>query len=332
MARDISSIRIRRLLNLLVYLRKKGEYGAKVGDILASCEYSNRRALQEDIRLLRDEYHAEITYKRSVPPRYCLTYEGEFLLSLSLNIKDITALSLGLGMASHFLPDFREHCRDLWHKIANLVPDAFIDMGEWLANAVTMQYPVSGIKPLVFEMIIEAIHDHEVMEIDYISPYKDRQARTHMISPYDMFFKAHSWYMTAGCGDRVLMFKLSRIQRISVIHDGEYVMPPDDYNPAEVRESSWYLRYGDLKHNIRLIVREPMASIVSETIRHPTQRISRIDDNTVELTATIPDLDEAARWILSCSPYIVVEEPQELMDKVCVLAQKAILAQENINS
>ena len=328
MGRDISSIRIRRLLKLAAFLRKKGEDGATVHELLEHCEYSNKRALQEDIRLLKDEYKAEITYKRSFPPRYCLTYEGEFLLSLSLNIKDITALSLGLGMASHFMPGFRAHCQDLWQKIAALIPDAFINMGEWLASAVTMQYPVSGIKSLVFEAVIQAIHDREVLEIEYISPYKDRQAKTHKISPYDLFFKAHSWYMTAGCEDKVLMFKLARIQKIAVLEDEEYTPPPEDYNPQEVRQSSWYLKYGELKHDIRLIVREPMASIVSETVRHPTQRITRIDSETVELYACIPDLDEAARWILSCSPYITVKSPPELREKVCGLACQVIHAQD----
>ena len=139
MSREISSLRIRRLLNLAVYLRKKGEDGAEVNEILSHCEYTNKRALQDDIRLLRDEYHAEIIYKRNFPQRYCLTYEGEFLLSLSLNIKDITALSLGLGMAAHFLPDFKSHCEGVWHKIAGLIPDAFVAMGELLSQAVTME-------------------------------------------------------------------------------------------------------------------------------------------------------------------------------------------------
>ncbi|MBQ4432504.1 MAG: hypothetical protein IJP89_06395 [Synergistaceae bacterium] len=118
MGRDVSSIRIRRLLKLLTYLRKKGENGAEVPDIMHHCEYSGRRALQDDIRLLREEYRAEIIYKRSIPRKYCLKYEGELLLSLSLNINEISALSIGLGMASHFVPDFKNHCKELWRKIA----------------------------------------------------------------------------------------------------------------------------------------------------------------------------------------------------------------------
>ena len=322
MGREISSVRIRRLLRLLVYLRKKGENGAEIPDILNHCEYSNRRALQDDIRLLRDEYRAEITYRRNNPKRYCLVDAGELLLSLNLDINEIGALSMGLGMAMHFIPFIKKSCKRLWQKISSVVPESMLNIGEWLASAVTMEVPVSGIKPLVFEIIIEAVHEHQVLKIEYISPYKDREPKTHIISPYDIFFKAHSWYMTAGCDDRVLMFKLSRIQKVSVLEDEKFMTPPENYNAEEFRASSWYVKGGVLKHDICLEIREPMATIVSETMRHPTQRITRIDDDTVELRATIPDLEEAARWILSCSPHIIVRKPDELREMVCGLAQK----------
>ncbi|MBR0150971.1 MAG: WYL domain-containing protein [Synergistaceae bacterium] len=207
------------------------------------------------------------------------------------------------------------------------MPDDFVAMGELLAGLTAMELPVAGIKSWVFETVLEAIHEHEAVEIDYISPYKDRKMKTHVISPYDMFFKAHSWYMAAGEAgkeDKVLMFKLSRIERIMLLDEERFIPPPEDYNPAVFRESSWYVKGGQLNHSIRLEVREPMASIVSETIRHPTQRITRIDDETVELYACVPDLEEVARWILSCSPHVKVIEPEELRVMVRGLAEKVI--------
>ncbi|MBQ6969237.1 MAG: hypothetical protein IJP85_02795, partial [Synergistaceae bacterium] len=89
MGHEISSVRIRRLLRLLLYLRKKGESGAEVSDILTHSEYSERRALQDDIRLLRDEYRAEIIYKRSRPPRYYLVDAGKILLSLKFDVNEV---------------------------------------------------------------------------------------------------------------------------------------------------------------------------------------------------------------------------------------------------
>ena len=280
--------------------------------------------MQNDIRLLRDEYRAVIVFKREYPPRYSLIDAGELLLSLNLDINEVGALSMGLGMAMHFIPFVKNSCQRLWKKIADTIPASMLNIGEWLAQAITMEIPVSGIKPLIFELVIEAVHDHKVLEIEYISPYKDRQVKTHVISPYDLFFKAHSWYMTAGCEDQVLMFKLARIQKARLLENAEFIFPPEDYNANNFKSSSWYVRGGELKHNIRLEIREPMATIVSEIIKHPTQRINRIDENSVELTATVPDLSEVARWILSCSPHVKILEPAELRLMVREIAEEIL--------
>lgn len=324
MAREISSVRIRRLLRLLTFLRKKGESGAEIQDIINHCEYTNKRALQDDIRLLRDEYRAEIFYRRSTPHRYCLEYEGDFLLSLSLNEKDIAALTAGLSMSQHFIPDMKENCEALWDKIAEIIPEKLINFGRQLAESATMQIPVSTVKHGVFDDIIYSIRTKNAIEIEYTSPYGSREARTHIISPYEIFFRAHSWYMTAGLEGRVLMFKLARIQSINILPDKEFIDPPEDYNHEAFINSAWYVRTGELKYNMKLIISEPMATIIGETPRHLTQKITRLDSETIELTASIPDLNEAAAWILSCSPYVKVIEPEELRMLVCDTAKKVI--------
>ena len=67
MSREISSFRIRRLKNLLLLLRERGEQGVETDTILNRCEYSSRRLLQDDIRMLREEFGAEIAFLRSPP-------------------------------------------------------------------------------------------------------------------------------------------------------------------------------------------------------------------------------------------------------------------------
>ena len=324
MAREISSVRIRRLLRLLTFLRRRGSSGAETQDIINHCEYTNKRALQDDIKLLREEYRAEIAYRRSTPHRYCLEYEGDFLFSLNLNEKDITALTAGLSMTEHFIPDIKDNCKALWDKIAEIIPENLIDFGKWLAKSATMQIPVSTIKAGIFDQIIHSIMTKQAVEITYTSPYGSREARKHVVSPYGIFFRAHSWYMTAGCEDRVMMFKLARIQDIDALPDGEFVDPPEDYDYEAFINSAWYVKAGELKYSMKLIITEPMATIISETPRHQTQKITRLDADTIEMTADVPDLNEAAAWILSCSPYIEVVEPEELRRMVCDMAMKVI--------
>ena len=330
MPRAISSFRIRRLIALLTFLRKHGEHGAEVEAILRKCEYNDRRALRDDIRMLRDEYGADIAFKRAQPCRYCLKAEGNFLLSLSLNEKDIIALVAGLGMTAHFLPSMEGNCKALWHKIQEILPEASVNFGRWLAGAVTMATPVSNMKAEVFDACLNALQQKMSIEVDYVSPYKTREVRTHILAPWGVFFRSHAWYLLAGRDPTVqkdedsgkpkknipITFRLSRVREVRPRPDVPFVKPPEAYSLEKFTASAWYVSVGELEYDIRLRIVEPMATIVSETIWHPTQKTARLDENTLELTARVPDLKEVARWVLSSAPYIAVEEPAELRGMV----------------
>ena len=330
MPKAISSLRIRRLITLLTFLRRQGEHGAETEDILRQCEYSNRRALQDDIRMLRDEYRADIVFKRAQPCRYCLKAEGDFLLSLNLNERDVIALVAGLGMTAHFLPSMEENCKALWKKIQDILPETSVSFGRWLAKTVTVASPVSGMKSDVFDACLDAIRNKISIEVDYVSPYKTRESRTHILAPWGVFFRSHAWYLLAGRDSTVqkdgdlnkpkknipIIFRLSRVREIHPRPDIPFIEPPEAYSQEKFTASAWYVSVGELEYEIRLRILEPVATIVSETIWNPTQKTVRLDNDTLELTARVPDLKEVARWVLSSSPYISVEEPAELRSMV----------------
>ena len=91
--------------------------------LCAAVNIIDRRALQDDIQMLRDEYRTEIIFKRAKPYRYCLKSEGDFMLSLNLYEQDIIALVTGLGMVSHFIPHMKDNCKFLWNKIKRILPE-----------------------------------------------------------------------------------------------------------------------------------------------------------------------------------------------------------------
>ena len=326
MARAISSFRIKRLLNLITFLRKKGEYGAEVTDIMNYCEYNDRRALQEDIRMLRDEYGTEIIFRRQKPYRYCLKYEGDFLLSLNLNEEDVIALVTGLGMVLHFIPPMKNNCKFLWDKIKKILPENLINFARWLSSVATVATPVSDMDTEIFKIILKALRDKSMLELNYTSPYKKREARSHILAPWGVFFRAHAWYLLAGKQQKQIpyLFRLSRISKAEIRPDIAFIEPPKNYSQENFTASAWYATPGELNFNIKLKIVEPMATIVAETTWNPTQKTERLDENTIELTANIPDLKEVARWVLSSAPYITVEDPYELRKIVHDLAQKMV--------
>lgn len=322
MSREVSSFRIRRLKALLLFLRSRGERGAEVEEILSRCEYSSRRLLQDDIRMLREEFGAEIAFLRSPPRRYRLTYEGDFLLLLSLTERDVVALVAGLGMAGHFLPHMKTSCEALWTKMQKFLPDASVSFGQWLAGAATVATPVSDMDGGVFERLLLSLRDRSMIELDYVSPYGTREVRTHTLAPWGVFFRSHAWYLLAGKEGREApsVFRLSRVRALRALPRLPFIAPPAGFSQERFTASAWYVAPGELEHDIRLHIVEPMATIVAETRWHPTQTIERLDKDTVILSACVPDIREAARWVLSAAPYIAVLSPPELRGMVHDLA------------
>ena len=324
MSREVTSFRIRRLKRLLLFLRKRGERGATREEVLRACEYVNARTFQADLRLLRDEYRAEIHFTRTRSGRYCLRSEGDFLLPLALNERDVVALVAGLGMAAHFLPHMKENCEALWEKMQAILPEASVEFGRWLAGAATMATPVSGMSPDVFEALLDALRRRVMVEMEYVSPYGKRETRVHLLVPWGVFFRSHAWYLLAAREGKEApgVYRLSRVRAVRHRDDLPFIPPPEAYSQERFTASAWYVSPGELEHDIRLRVVEPMATIVSETVWHPTQRTRRLDAETLELTARVPDLKEVARWVLSAAPYISVEEPAELRAMVRELAER----------
>ena len=332
MARELSSIRIARLKKLLLLLHRRRGQGVEAEEILRECEYASRRTLQADLQMLREEYGAEIEFTRTQPCRYCLKSEGDFLLPLALDERDVLSLTAGLGMAAHFLPHIQENCHALWRKMQAILPEKSVEFGRWLAKAAVVATPVSAMDAGVFEALLDAIYQKTMVEIAYVSPYAPRdtsgkrEVRTHILAPWGVFFRAHAWYLLAGKEgkDKPGVFRLSRIQAARPCPDLPFLSPPEAFSQENFAASAWYAAPGELEHDIRLRVVEPMATIVSETVWHPTQRTERIDADTLILTARVPDLGEVARWVLSAAPYIAVESPLELRDMVRGLAAKML--------
>lgn len=324
MSREISSFRIRRLKNLLLILRERGAQGVETDTILNRCEYSNRRLLQDDIRMLREEFGAEIAFLRSPPGRYRLVYEGDFLLLLSLSDRDVVALVAGLGMAGHFLPHMRKVCESLWVKMQKFLPGTAISFGQWLAETATVATPVSDMDGAVFDRLLQALRERCMVELDYVSPYGTRKVRTHTLAPWGVFFRAHAWYLLAGKEGQEVpgVFRLSRVHALRLLPHLPFVVPPEGYSQKRFTASAWHVAPGEPEHNIRLHVIEPMATIVAETRWHPTQTTERVGRDALVLSARVPDLGEVARWILSAAPYISVLEPLELRALVHDLAAR----------
>ena len=78
----------------------------------------------------------------------------------------------------------------------------------------------------------------------------------------------------------------------------------------------WTVSPGKERHHVRIMLRGRLAETVREVEFHPTQKIEEAGNGEVILTAEVPYLDEAARWIMSCAGDACAVEPEELRGMV----------------
>ncbi len=314
MPRDLSSIRIARLNDLVQELSSRPFLPRK--ELMSRLEYTHGRTLERDLAFLRDQYGVQIDYDRH-RGAYRLSGTGRFLALFDLTEREVTALAAGLGMATHFLPHLQEECASLWGKVRFRLPAGLSDHGERLGQSAVVALPVSPLDPKVFETCLNAIRQSKTIRIRYRSPYRDGSYKDYELSPWGVFFRAHAWYLWAGspqCGE-ARTFRVSRIARV-VMEERPLDMPPPEGGVAAFARSAWYACPGEPCHEVRIRVKPPLADVVAETRWHASQKLEKEAGGSLLLSATVPDLDEVARWVMASAPYAEVLEPAELREKI----------------
>lgn len=319
MPRDLSTVRLARLHQLMQEFHRTPRPTRR--HLVQCIGYDCERTLERDLKLLRDQFGAEIAFDlRS--RTYQMKDRGRFLLRVELNERDVTLLSAGLGMAGHFLPHLAEEGQRLWSKLKGLLPSNLAEQGERLGRCAVVAQPVSALDPEVFETLLRALKDRCRIRFRYRSPYGTRPVpREQVADPWGVFFRAHAWYLwgrTVAHG-HVTTWRVGRMRSLVILEGEDYRMPPEG-GLASAAASAWYAAPGEAEHPVSLRVRPPLASVVRETRWHPSQVLVQQEDGSVILAARVPDLDEVARWVLASAPWAQVLEPEPLARRVRELA------------
>ena len=315
MSRDLSSVRLSRLNNLVLAFYTTPRMTKK--DIMHHLEYSNERTLERDLVFLRDEYAVDISYNRSTR-QYVFNGRGKFLVSTTLTEREVTSMAAGLKMAAHFLPHLEDACQELWGKLKGVLPEGLPEKGEQLALSTVVALPVSSMDPKVFETLFNAIQEKRTVRLRYCSPYGDCVPREHVVCPWGMYFQAHAWYLWAWCCEKEdpMTLRIGRISSIVAYGTPPYIDPPENSDVETYASSAWYGCTGDEIYDVSLQIEPPLAKVVGETTWHHTQNIEEKKDGSIILTATVPNLGDVARWVMASSPYAKVLQPLELKEQI----------------
>ena len=322
MPKDMTSVRLDRLSRVMAFLQSKVK--ASHDDIFSVGEYDSDRTFQNDLYFLRGTYGADIKYDRH-KKLYVLESVGAFQLNLKIDKNEITALTAGLSMSSHFLPGLRESANSLWKKLGKYIPEEIISLGSEIVRSTMAASPVAEVDAGIFNTLLDAKHCKKAVNILYSSP--EKMPKQWVLSPYDFYFRGNAWYMVSYNHrfENLGIHRLSRIISAS-ISTKEYVPPEEAGFTEDYVLSAWHVIPGFEKIPVKVRITEPLAESFREIKWHPTQKVEDSPDgNGIILSAEVPNLYEFARWIMSGAPHIEVIEPVELKEIIKEWAKEILV-------
>ena len=319
MPKDMTSIRHDRLSRVISFLQSRVK--ASHDEIFSVGEYSSERTFQNDLYYLRGVYGAAIRYDAH-EKLYVMESAGAFHLNLKITKGEIEALTAGLGMSAHFLPHLKKSADSLWDKLRNYLPSEIISHGAEIVRSTMAALPVAEVNAEVFSTLLEAKRSRRTVNILYSAP--GRMPRQWELSPYDLYFRGNAWYM-ASYNHRYGNIGIHRVSRIisASVSDGEYMPPEDSGFTDDYIASAWHVIPGTDRIPLKVRITEPLAESFREICWHPTQKTEDTDGGII-LTAEVPNLYEAARWVMSGAPHIEVIDPDSLKDIVREFAEELL--------
>jgi predicted DNA-binding transcriptional regulator YafY len=186
-----------------------------------------------------------------------------------------------------------------------------------------------------FRVVLDAILENFVLNVEYESPYgvkkaggaaassagastKARRVETVQIEPFGVFFARRSWYVVARkrpSGD-MRLYKLARFKRVSIT-DQTFVMPRG-WNLDTYLKHAWETIHDAQSTPVKVVIdlTAAVAGNMMETLWHPSQHFQTLADGTVRFTATVAGFDELVWWVLGIGSNARVVEPAELRKRV----------------
>jgi proteasome accessory factor B len=305
--------RVHRLIKLISLLQ--GGRGHNVSSLAGECRVT-RRTIFRDLDALKLAGIPLIYYE----PEQTYRLAGSHLLPPT-NLSPQEALAIVVlchELGGDGQIPFQSAARSAALKIENNLPSRLREQLRPVSTAVKVRLPqvqqTNG--DGTYEQLVQALAERKSLSIDYDS-YADRQRLQTKLSPYQLLFHNHSWYVIgrSSLHRAVRTFHVGRILNIRALADTYDV--PRGFSLERYLGNAWRLIREDGDDQEVLIRFQPLvARNVAEVLWHRTQTTQLNADGTLDFRVTVSGLGEISWWILGYGDQAEVIEPAELREKI----------------
>lgn len=287
----------------------------------------SRRTLFRDLKMLE---MAGIPYYHEAGEGYRLG-KGFYLPPVSLTVPETLGLMLlakatlarrhaplvkaavsAISKLTATVPEeIRQTCTDMLAQVS-------VDDGTHLDQPVEAEHYLT---------LQRCIDEGRCCKIHFKSPI-DPDGQEMRLDAYALHFAARAWYVMgySDVFDEVRMFKLSRIQSLSLMQ--RLFVKPRKFNPMDKIGKAWHLIPEGHVYHIELLFSACVAMNVIETRWHNSQQHEMLEDGRCKVTFEVDGVGEIAWWICGYADQVEVINPPALRHRIKEMLTQALIAYE----
>ncbi len=175
----------------------------------------------------------------------------------------------------------------------------------------------------MFSLIYEASIAKKQLLISYYGiDTKDTTER--VVDPYAFKLNFGIWYLIGFCHLRgeIRTFRIDRIRQSEVLNKSFDI--PENFNIDDYFLGSWGIMKGP-EYKVRLKFSASIADFISECSWHPSQKLSKNKDGSLNAEFNVDGLSEIKTWAMGFGENVEVLEPAELKEDIVKTMEKTLL-------
>jgi len=305
--------RLARFYRVIRYLAAHPE-GAPI-DAVASFVGMSRRTVYRDLQALEGEIGIPLW---SEGGRWGIV-EGAFLPPLRLTLDEAVVFFFAARLMAQFADRYDPDTGAAFQKLAEILPPVVARHLERTIDVLARRPPDERLTRNL-RLLSRAWAERRVVELTYdAATYSPgRPPRRSRVHPYLIEASAttRALYLMGFDESRgaVRTFKMQRVLELSLAP--ETFEPPDPAVVQEGLDRAWGVIVDQEEVEVVLRFDVAIASLVTETTWHPTERVTREAAGSVLWRARVPGTIEIRRWIMQWGAQVEVLAPSELRDEV----------------
>ena len=276
----------------------------------------SRRTVARDLDFLRDEENAPIEYDESAKG-YWLNDETYSLPPVRLSRKEVFSFSIARKLLGAFEGTPLEmDIRSTLSKIEeSLEGSVSLDIEGLTENLSVISEDHVKLDPSLWAAVAKYTSRSEQVRMTYRK--FNGEIKTYMVEPYHLFAYHGNWYLLARREDTDRpwsTFAISRIKKIS--GTGKLFKADREFDAEQHIKNAFGITRGDRPFNVRLLFASKIAAYIEERVWHPSQKMKRRRDGSLEVQFETTGWKELVRWILSWQPDVTVLSPRRLRERI----------------